>query len=166
MSAYGSGTKGEGSALDPSKATGVGVTPTKGKRPFIYVDFVFDDGLLFVEIKNYSNSRPAFNVNVTFSPQLKGVEGTRIVSSIPLFNNIEFFAPRRIIRTFLDRSSSFFMRGEPVKYKVTISYRDRFNASYVSVIDHDLTIFREIGYVKRTFQSADEKSNYYEIVTY
>jgi len=156
---------GYGFATIGPSTSGTG-TENKGKKPFVYVDFIFDEGLLFVEIQNYSNCRPAFNVKVTFSPELKGVEGTKKISAMPLFTKIGFLAPRRIIRTFLDRSSSFFMRGEPSKYIVTISYTDRFNASYVTTINYDLSIFRDIGYVRMSSQSADEKSNYYEIATH
>jgi len=164
---------GSGSGTGTATAQGMGapvpgapVPVNKGERPFVYVDVLFDGGLLYVEVKNYSNSRPAFNVQTTFSPDLKGVEGTKVVSNQNLFKNIAFLAPRRSIRTFLDRSNSFFLRQEPVHYTVTVSYRDRFNAAYVSVITLDLSIYFDIGYLDSSWQITDEQSDGLDIVKY
>jgi len=167
-------TAGTGSAAAAGMATGTAVGPgpgtpapaNKGERPFVYVDVVFEEGLLFVEVKNYSNSRPAFNVQTTFSPSLTGVEGTKVISDLHLFKNISFLAPRRSIRTFLDRSNSFFLRGEPTKYIVTVSYRDRFNASYVAVVNLDLMIFMDIGYLDSSWQTGTEQNDGLDIVHY
>jgi hypothetical protein len=159
---------GSGSGSGTTAAQGTGGPPpvNKGERPFVYVDVLFDDGLLYVEVKNYSNSRPAFNVQTTFSPDLKGVEGTKVVSDQNLFKNIAFLAPRRSIRTFLDRSNSFFLRQEPMRYTVTVSYRDRFNAAYVSVITLDLSIYFDIGYLGSSWQITDEQNDGLDIVHY
>jgi len=149
-----------------AQAPGTPASANKGERPFVYVDVLFDDGLLYVEVKNYSNSRPAFNVQTTFSPALKGVEGTKVVSDQNLFKNIAFLSPRRSIRTFLDRSNSFFLRQEPLRYTVTVSYRDRFNAAYVSVITLDLSIYFDIGYLGSSWQITDEQTAGLDIVHY
>ncbi len=162
---------GSGSGTTPAPgmgapAPGAPAPVNKGERPFVYVDVLFDDGLLYVEVKNYSNSRPAFNVQTTFSPDLRGVEGTKVVSDQNLFKNIAFLAPRRSIRTFLDRSNSFFLRQEPKRYTVTVSYRDRFNAAYVSVITLDLSIYFDIGYLGSSWQITDEQNDGLDIVHY
>jgi hypothetical protein len=147
-------------------APGTPAPVNKGERPFVYVDVLFDDGFLYVEVKNYSNSRPAFNVQTTFSPGLRGVEGTKVVSNQNLFKNIAFLAPRRSIRTFLDRSNSFFLRQDPMRYNVTVSYRDRFNAAYVSVIPLDLSIYFDIGFLGSSWQITDEQNDGLDIVHY
>lgn len=71
------------------------------------VDIVFEDGLFFIVIKNLGD-RPAFKVSVKFDREIIGVEGTKVISSLPLFRNIEFLAPHKEIITFLDTSGSYF----------------------------------------------------------
>ena len=119
-------------------------------RPYVFVDFIFDEGLFFISIRNYSNMRPAFKVSVHFDQACHGLEGTKRLSDIPLFNNIEFLAPQKQITTFLDTSASYFRRGEPTVINTTITYKDRFNTNYSTTTTHDLGIYRGVGYVKRT----------------
>ena len=89
-----------------------------------------------------------------------------MVSDQNLFRNISFLAPRRSIKTFLDRSNSFFLRGEPTRFTVTVNYRDRFNAAYVSVFQLDLSIFMDIGYLGSNWQITDEQTAALDIVHY
>src|SRR6266478_5140517 len=72
-------------------------------RPDVIVDFIFEDGLLFVAVANIG-SQPAQRVHVAFDPPFKGLGGTASIPELPLFRNIEFLAPSRSIRTLLDSS--------------------------------------------------------------
>jgi hypothetical protein len=118
------------------------------KRPEVIVDFVFEDGLFFVSVKNIGE-RPAVKVSVKFDQKFYGVEGTKEISALPLFRNIEFLAPQREIVAFLDRSEAYFGRQEPTKIAVKVSYRDSRGNKYEAAIRHDLEIYRELGYVRR-----------------
>lgn len=125
-------------------------TPPLDKgRPDVIVDFVFDDGLFFISIRNIGD-RPAFKVRTEFDKRIFGVEGDKEISALPLFKNIEFLAPQREIVTFLDTSASYFGRGEPTKISARISYRDSSGKEYATTINHDLEIYREMGYVRRS----------------
>ena len=112
----------------------------------VYVDFIFDDGLIFILIKN-NGSNPVFNVSVKFSSRLTGVNGLKEITSINLFKNIEFLAPQKEIRTFLDTSESYFNRKQPTKITTDIFYRDIQNKIHEVVIKHDLEIYKDIGYI-------------------
>jgi hypothetical protein len=81
-------------------------------RPDVIVDFVFEDGMLFVAVQNIG-SQPAQQVHVTFEPPFRGLGGAASVPELPLFRNIEFLAPSRSIRTLLDSSAAYFARQEP-----------------------------------------------------
>src|SRR5712692_7246111 len=70
-------------------------------RPDVIVDFLFEDGMLFVVVQNIG-SQPAQRVHVAFDPPFKGLGGTASIPELPLFRNIEFLAPSRSIRTLLD----------------------------------------------------------------
>ena len=93
-------------------------------RPDVIVDFLFEDGNLFVSVQNIG-SHPALRVHVAFDPSFKGLGGTVSVSDLPLFRNIEFLAPSRSIRTLLDSSAAYFARHEPERITATTSYLDR-----------------------------------------
>jgi hypothetical protein len=72
------------------------------------------------------------------------------VSELPLFRNIEFLAPHKEIRTFLDGSASYFRRQEPLLITAQISYEDEAGKKYSRTIRHDLSIYLEIGYINKS----------------
>jgi hypothetical protein len=116
-------------------------------EPDVIVDFVFDDGLLFIAISNISE-QPAYNVSMKFDCQIYG-SGGKDVGALPLFRNIEFLAPHKTITTFLDSSGSYFSSGGPTKISARISYQDFRGTKKVATINHDLEIYREIGFIRR-----------------
>src|SRR5438132_3731947 len=91
-------------------------------EPDVIVDFVFDDGLLFITISNLSD-KPAYKVSVTFDRKIHGFGG-KDVFGLPLFRNIEFLAPHKTITTFLDSSGSYFSRKEATRISAHITYHD------------------------------------------
>jgi hypothetical protein len=119
--------------------------------PEVIVDFIFDEGLFFIAVQNIGDV-PAYKVSTRFKPGFTGVEGTKRVSELPLFRNIEFLAPRKEIRTFLDTSASYFRRQEPLLITAQISYEDEAGTKYSRTIRHDLSIYLEIGYITRSKQ--------------
>jgi len=121
-------------------------------RPEVIVDFIFEEGLFFIAVQNIGDV-PAYRVSTRFKPGFTGVEGKKRVSELPLFRNIEFLAPRKEIRTFLDASASYFRRQEPLLITAQISYEDEAGKKYSRTIRHDLSIYLEIGYVSK--QSKD-----------
>jgi hypothetical protein len=113
----------------------------------VIVDFVFINGLFFISIKNTSD-KPVFKVSIKFDKKLIGIEGSKEISALPLFNNIEFLAPQKEIRTFLDTSASYFRRGGPTEITARIAYQDSTGKKYTTTIRHNLEIYREIGYIE------------------
>jgi len=116
-------------------------------EPDVIVDFVFDDGLLFIVISNLSDT-PAYKVSVTFDQEIHGLDG-KDICALPLFRNIEFLAPHKTITTFLDSSGSYFSREEATRISACITYHDFQGTKKVATINHDLEIYREIGFVRR-----------------
>ena len=117
-------------------------------RPEVILDFVFDGGLFFVALENIGD-RPALKVGVQFDARIVGLGGSTDISSLPLFQNIEFMAPRKRIVTFLDSSSAYFGRKEPTRISVRIRYRDSEGEKYETAIRHDLTIYKDISYLPK-----------------
>ena len=119
---------------------------SKINYPDVIVDFIFDQGLLFISVKNISIN-PVYRVSVKFDRKLYGINGTKEISALPLFKNIEFMPPQKEITTFMDTSISYFSRKYPTKIAVKISYFDFSGNKYSHTIKHDLEIYREIGYL-------------------
>lgn len=125
--------------------------------PDVILDFIFDDGLFFVAVQNISD-KPAYKVSVDFFPPFRGVEGTRGVSEYLMFRNIEFLAPWKEVATFLDTSAAYFARREPTRITATVSWRDASGRAHIARMEHDLDIYREIGYVSESGGQASSTS--------
>lgn len=119
--------------------------------PDVILDVVFEAGLLFLAVRNIG-ARPVRRVAVAFDRPLIGLGGDREISALPLFKNIEFLAPGREIRTLLDTTASYFARQQPDRIKAVISYGDAQGRRRRAVIEHDLGIYRDIGYTGPTGQ--------------
>ena len=117
------------------------------RRPEVIVDFIFNDGLLYIAVKNIG-VRPAYKVSTQFDQEIRGVAGEKNISDLALFKCIEFLPPQKEIRTFLDSSASYFERNEPVMISTRISYQDSRKRRYVNKIDHNLDIYKDIGYIQ------------------
>ena len=114
--------------------------------PNVIVDFHFQQGLFFIAVKNISE-RPAYKVSVKFNRKLFGLGGSKEVSALPLFRNIEFLAPQKEITTLLDSSDSYFARKQPTKVKAEITFSDAEGHKQSVTIVHDLEIYRELAFV-------------------
>lgn len=113
--------------------------------PHVILDVVFEDGLLYLAVRNIG-SRPALGVSVAFDAPIVGLGGAREVSALPLFRRLAFLAPGREIRTLLDTSASYFSRGQPERIVARITYRDARGRRRSAVIRHDLGIYRNLAY--------------------
>src|SRR5256885_1804868 len=92
-------------------------------RPEVIVDFIFHNGMFFISVENLGD-RPALKVITKFSQKIFGLQGSLDICTLPLFQNIEFLAPHKSIKTLLDSSSAYFNRGEPTQISIRIDYRD------------------------------------------
>lgn len=114
--------------------------------PDVVVEFLFDRGLLFISVRNIG-ARPATKISVKFDKKMIGLGGTKDISDLALFNNIEFLGPGREIITLLDASNSYFRRKQPTKISARVSYTDVEKRNYEVTINHDLEIYRELPYL-------------------
>lgn len=120
-----------------------------GRRPEVIVEFLFDRGLLFISINNIGE-RAAVNVSVKFDQKFTGLGGSKEISRLALFRNLQFLGPQREIVTFLDSSASYFRRKQPVDISARISYQDADSRQYEEIIRHNLEVFRELVYLGQT----------------
>ena len=117
-------------------------------KPNVIVDFIFDKGLFFISIKNIGK-RSAYRTSIKFDNKIIGVEGTKDVSALSLFKNIEFLPPKKEIITFLDVSTSYFKNENPTKISANLTYYDSNGIKFNRVIKHNLDIYRKIGFINK-----------------
>ena len=110
------------------------------------MDFIFDDGLFYIAVKNIG-VRSAYKVSTQFDQEIRGVAGEKMISDLALFKCIEFLPPQKEIRTFLDSSAAYFDRNEPLIISTRITYQDSRKRRYANTIDHNLEIYKDIGYI-------------------
>lgn len=123
-------------------------TGTERTTPEVIVDFVFDDGLLYVSLQNIGDV-PAYDVRAGFDPPFRGLGGEQDASGLRMFRHTPFLGPRRTIRSFLDRSAAYFGRGEPRSIAVSITYHDADRRRYRRTIHHDLAVYEDLAFVER-----------------
>lgn len=114
-------------------------------RPEMILDFEFEDGALFILLRNIGE-RPACHVRTVLEPPIRGLGGNQQLGELPLFRGIPFFAPDKQIRFLLDSSALYFSRGEPTQLTARISYSDDKGKKFETVIRHDLEIYRSLAY--------------------
>jgi hypothetical protein len=113
----------------------------------VIVDFTFDQGLLFVTLRNIGGL-PAYRVSVRFGEPILGLGGEKEVSALPLFRNTEFLAPGKEIGTFMDTAASYFGREQPTRIEAEVSWFDQEGERHTATIRHDLEIYRDIAFVE------------------
>lgn len=123
-------------------------TDTACGKPEVIVEFLFEGGLFHISVHNIGD-RPAIGVHVSFNYKIMGLNGTKEISALPLFKNIEFLGPKREIVTLIDTSSSYFSRKQPTRISARVSYRDSDSRKYECTISHDLEIYRDLPYLPK-----------------
>jgi hypothetical protein len=119
------------------------------RRPEVIVDFTSADGLLFVVLRNIG-TRSAYKVTTRFSKPFRGLDGRKLISDMRLFRRLEFLPPGKEFSQLVDSLPAYFRRREPTRLTVTITYQDREARRYQDVIAHDLGIYRDLGYLRRS----------------
>ena len=115
-------------------------------RSNVILDFVFDEGLLFVSLANIGDT-PATDVVVELDQCIRTAEGVEL-GKMELFRQLRFLAPHKEIVAFVDSSAAYFARKEPAKITATIRWRDQDGESSRSAtIHHDLSVYRELPFV-------------------
>jgi hypothetical protein len=114
-------------------------------RSNVILDFVFDEGLLFVSLANIGDT-PATDVVVELDQCIRTAEGGEL-GKMELFRQLRFLAPHKEIVAFVDSSAAYFERNEPAKIIATIRWSDQDGESRSATIHHDLSVYRELPFV-------------------
>lgn len=111
----------------------------------VILDFVFDEGLLFVSLANIGDT-PATDVVVELDQCIRTAEGGEL-GAMDLFRNLRFLAPHKEIVAFVDSSAAYFERKEPAQITASIRWKDQNGESRSATIHHDLGVYRGLPFV-------------------
>lgn len=115
--------------------------------PNVLLDVVFEDGLLFLVLKNFADV-PAYNVVTKFDQVLLGVNETVKISDLELFKKITYMAPRKEFRVFLDVAQSYFHRKSVLNsFTASITWEDHDRQRHATKITHNLLIYKDLGFI-------------------
>ncbi len=118
--------------------------PTKAD---VYVDVLFDDGLLFLVLCN-DGCRAAEHVKVVFDHPLIGADGVDM-SGLAVFSHLRFLAPGKHIPIFLDCAQAYFARRQRSRIKLTVSWRTG-RTALEAIIHHDIRAYVGLPHVVRS----------------
>lgn len=127
--------------------------PPRAEGPDVIVDFVFEEGVFYVTVRNIS-AKPAAHVSVRFHRKFRGLGGTVVIPDLPLFRHIEFLSPGKEIRTLLDTSGAYFARGEATSLTAWITFQDLDGHHFRRKVKHDLSIYERVAYLVRPTDSV------------
>lgn len=108
------------------------------------VDFVVDEGMLSICLKNIGDSS-AYRVRTIFEKPFYGMGGEKCISRMRVFRELAFMPPGKEFCQFVDLLGRYAKRKEPMRIKANISYRDRDGTPYEDTMAHDLRIYLELG---------------------
>ena len=114
------------------------------RRPEVIVDFVVDEGMLSVCLKNIGDGS-AYRVRTLFDKLFYGLGGDKCISRMRVFREVAFMPPGKEFCQFVDMLGRYSKRKEPMRLKATVSYRDREGNRYEETMAHDLRIYLELG---------------------
>jgi hypothetical protein len=111
----------------------------------VILDFVFDEGLLFVSLANIGDA-PATDVVVELDGRIRTAGGTDL-GELGILRRLRFLAPGKTITAFIDSTAAYFERGEPERVVATIRWRDADGEDRSAAMRHDLSVYRDLPYV-------------------
>jgi len=113
------------------------------KNPNVIVDFECNGGMLFIVIENIGND-PAYDTSVKFNKNVLGMQKTKNISSLRIFQILKFLPPGKKIKMFVDLFQFYLASKQPMQIKTVIFFRNESNQRFQNSIQHDLSIYKDI----------------------
>ncbi|GKS67440.1 hypothetical protein YTPLAS73_09870 [Nitrosarchaeum sp.] len=112
------------------------------KNPNVIVDFECKDGMLFIVIENIGND-PAYDTLVKFNKKISGMQKTKNISSLRIFQQLKFLPPGKKIKMFVDLFQFYLASKQPMQIKTIIFFRNELKEVFQKSIQHDLSIYKD-----------------------
>ena len=120
--------------------------PTAAQEMDVILDFLFEKGFFFISIKNVS-AKPVFKLSIKFDKGFTGHGGATKIHALSIFKSIEFLAPGKEIRFYMDASHAYFARQQPTELTATINYATAESSRNTYKIKHNLGIYADLVYL-------------------
>ena len=122
-------------------------TASAAPPPFVYLDFQYEEGLLYICIAN-AGPGAAHRIPSELSRVIKGPGGKEL-NGLKVFKEIGFLPPGKNIRVFVDTFESYSRRGQPKVMDAKVVFRDASGRRHVGMMHHDLTIYDDMVSLER-----------------
>jgi hypothetical protein len=110
--------------------------PPPRREADVILDVEIAGGELHVVLASIGPA-PAHTVRVRFSRVLRDVAGLRLNDN-PLFTQLEFLAPGRRVRHFVDTLAGYAQRRQPMRFEVKLDWCDDAGQPHRRTLTHDL----------------------------
>lgn len=117
---------------------------TEPSKADVFVDVLFEDGLLYLVLSN-NGEQAAENVRVEFDKPLLGIDSVDM-SQLGVFKHLEYLAPGKNIAVLLDRAPAFYARRQRSRIKLKVVWRVG-RTSFGSTMNHDMRAYADIPYI-------------------
>lgn len=117
--------------------------------PNVIVDFVLENDLMYIQIKNYSSHAPAVNVRTKFDQPILGFDGKKVISEIAVFRHLDYLAPLKVFKVFTAPLQAFLKRLKRDEIAIKVSYEDDRGKRFAKAIRHNLSIYKDLPIIKK-----------------
>ncbi|MDH5463416.1 MAG: hypothetical protein OEW49_03825 [Nitrosopumilus sp.] len=116
--------------------------PEPVKNPNVIVDFEYDEGLIFIVIENIGNDS-AYNTSVRFNKKILGMQKTKKISDLRIFQSLSFLPPGKKIKILVDLFQFYLAGKQPTQISTVISFSNKLKQIFQNSIQHDLSIYKD-----------------------
>lgn len=111
--------------------------------PVVLLDLDYTDGAFEIVLVNIGTDA-VFDVGVSFSRELVGIGGSKVISNLPLWKHLHVLRPAREIRVFFDSGPNVFRSGPHEPFSATVAWHiftgERRSATY----KHHFETYRDL----------------------
>ena len=122
------------------------------RDPDIILDVLFEKGKLYFILKNLGD-KGAYSLKCEFSNKIIGVHGKVEITALNIFHKLEYLAPHKEIRIFIDTAASYFQRKQPDRFQIVLNWSgeeslvaERKNP-FTRSITHNMEVYKDFGYL-------------------
>lgn len=128
------------------KITKSGDESISDPQPEVIVDFEYEKGLLFIIIENIGESQ-AHDVSIRFNKRIVGMQNTKMISTLKIFESLKFLPPGKKIKILVDTFQSYVYHKQPMEIRLDVTFRNKTDRQFKNVIIHDLSIYNDLAEV-------------------
>ncbi len=111
--------------------------------PVVLLDLDYVDGAFELVLVNIGPDA-VFDVGVSFSRELSGIGGTKVISNLPLWKHIHLLRPGREIRVFFDSAPNVFRAGPQEPFSATVAWHTFDGARHTASYEHHFETYRDM----------------------